>query len=97
MFIIDLTITETVDEQSAAEHLAAHRAWFSAHVESGDFILLGPRLDREKAGIIVARAASREDLEKILSQDVYYPDGATYEVAEFKAASGVPEVAGLLE
>jgi len=97
VFVIDLTITEEVDDAVAAEHLAAHRRWFASHVESGDFLLLGPRRDRSGAGIILARAESRAALEEILAGDVYHPEGATYEVAEFKATMGAPALAELLE
>ena len=79
MFVINLILTENTDEKTAAEHLAAHRAWFSSHVEKGDFVLVGPRRDRERAGIIISRVTSREALDEILSEDVYFPSGAAYE------------------
>ena len=97
MFVINLILTENTDEKTAAEHLAAHRAWFSSHVEKGDFVLVGPRRDRERAGIILSRVTSREALDEILSEDVYFPSGAAYEVMEFTAVQGIPAVAGLLE
>lgn len=37
------------------------------------------------AGLVIAYAESREELEEILSQDSYYPDLATYGVHEFQA------------
>ena len=40
---------------------------------------------------------SREALDEILSEDVYFPSGAAYEVMEFTAVQGIPAVAGLLE
>lgn len=64
-----------------------HRAWFAKNFQQGNFLLLGPYQDKEHAGVIIAQAESREALDKVLSEDVYYPlDLATYEVHEFKAA-----------
>ncbi|AGH37418.1 YCII-related protein [Bibersteinia trehalosi USDA-ARS-USMARC-188] len=48
--------------------------------------MLGPYLDQAHAGVIIAQAESREALDKILAEDIYFPNLADYEVREFKDA-----------
>ncbi|BCX80178.1 YciI family protein [Campylobacter sp. 19-13652] len=90
MYIISIKIkAELLDEQRAAELLAAHRQWFTSHFQAGDFLLLGPYLDEQNAGVIIAKAPSRAALDEIIAGDVYYPELAEYEVREFRAAMAV--------
>lgn len=85
MFVIDIQITEQHDEQTAAERLAQHRAWFKKYFDHGVFLLLGPYLDKAHAGMVLAQAESRAEIEKIVAEDVYFPNGATYEIRELQA------------
>lgn len=86
MYLINITVkADQVPAEKAEELLAGHRAWFGAQAQAGSFLLLGPYCDQAMAGVVIAQAASREDLDAILAQDVYYPDLATYEVREFQA------------
>lgn len=82
MFIIDIKLTET---NIAEEAISAHRAWFKKYFDAGKFMLVGPRVDLDHAGIIVAKADSRQEVDELIKQDVFYPNGATYDVMEFKA------------
>lgn len=50
------------------------------------FFVTRPYLDKERAGVIIAQTESREQLESILAEDVYYPNLADYQIREFKAA-----------
>ncbi|WP_109078060.1 hypothetical protein [Aggregatibacter kilianii] len=46
--------------------------------------MLGPYTDTDKhEGAIFAETESREELQKILQEDCYYPDLAEYEIREF--------------
>jgi YCII-like protein len=85
MYVIDIKITEQTNETEAAERLAQHRAWFKKYFEAGNFLVVGPYLDRKHAGMVLAQAESREALDKILAEDAYYPDGAEYAVSEYQA------------
>ncbi|MFC3932061.1 YciI family protein [Streptococcus dentapri] len=86
MYLIDVTIqSNRIPTDKAEELLQAHRSWFTGQAEKGNFLLVGPYLDKGMSGLIVAYVSDREELEEILSQDAYYPDLATYEVREFKA------------
>ena len=93
MYFIDIKISdETSNSAEAAQLLAGHRQWFAKYVEEGNFLLLGPYKDIAHAGLIIAQAKSREVLDAILREDVYYPDKARYEVHEFSANKIYPKI-----
>ncbi|MFC3902324.1 Uncharacterized conserved protein YciI, contains a putative active-site phosphohistidine [Acinetobacter marinus] len=87
MFFIDIVIKPEFTQGEAGESLlAGHRQWFTQYFERGDFLLLGPYHSKPYAGLIIAKAPNREALQKILEQDVYYPDKADYVVESFELA-----------
>lgn len=86
MYLINITIqSKLIPSEKSEELLKAHRNWFTEQAEKGKFLLVGPYLDKKMAGVVLAHAESREELERILSQDAYYPDLATYDVHELQA------------
>ncbi|MEQ9889802.1 YciI family protein [Pectobacterium aroidearum] len=87
MFLINISLKDShADEETAAERFEQHRHWFAKHFEKGNFLILGPYQDKHHAGVIIAQAESREALDNILAEDVYYPlDLANYDIHEFKA------------
>lgn len=86
MYLIDSKIhQEQVPENQAAQLLALHRQWFSKQATLGHFLLVGQYKDREMAGLVIAQVADKQELLKIIQQDAYYPDLATYEIQEFQA------------
>ena len=65
IYLINITLKPgAVPADRADELFAAHRAWFSKHFEAGNFLLLGPYLDREHAGLIIAQTANRAARER---------------------------------
>ncbi len=87
MYLIDISLkNENLSAEEQAQQLDAHRAWFAKYFQQGNFLLLGPYLDQERAGVIIAQAQNRAQLEQILAEDIYYPDLADYQIREFKAA-----------
>ena len=55
---------------------------------------MGPYTDKQMAGIMITRAETREAVEEILKDDVYYAGGmADYEVRSFKAPMISPALA----
>lgn len=97
MYLINITVNPGL---SAAEHetlFAQHTAWFKKHFDAGVFLMLGPYINSDKpAGVIFAHT-DRDTLQKILEEDVYYPDKAQYEIREFAPkliAANLPEFAG---
>lgn len=87
MFIINQTLKpEKIPAGKGEELFKSHVEWFTRHFEQGDFLLVGPYTDKEMAGIMITAAETREAVEDILRDDVYYADGiADYEVRAFKA------------
>ena len=87
MFIINQTLkADKIPAGKGEELFKQHIAWFTKHFEQRDFLLVGPYTDKEMAGIMIAGTDSREAVEEILKEDVYYADGiAEYEVRPFKA------------
>lgn len=87
MFIINQTLNaEKIPAGMGEELFQKHVAWFTKHFETGDFLLVGPYTDREIAGIMLCGVETREAVEAILREDVYYEGGmANYEVRSFKA------------
>lgn len=86
MYLIDITIkADLVPADKADELLAGHRAWFSAQARAGNFLLVGPYRDKAMAGLVIAQANSRAELDDLVAKDAYYPDMATYDIHEFQA------------
>lgn len=86
MYLIDITIkTDKVPEEQADPLLADHRAWFGRQAEQGHFLIVGPYRDQPMAGLVLAQADTRANLDAIIAEDAYYPDMASYQVREFQA------------
>lgn len=86
MYLIDITIkADQVPAEKAEELLAGHRAWFGEQAKAGNFLVVGPYRDKKMAGVVMAQANSRAELDAIIAKDAYYPDLATYHVQEFQA------------
>ena len=99
MFIINQTLkSEKIPAGQGDELFKKHVEWFTRHFEAGNFILVGPYTDQKMAGIMISPAESKEAVEKVLQEDVYYADGlADYEVRSFtagKIAENFAEFAG---
>ena len=98
-FIINQTLKpEKIPEGKGEKLFKGHVAWFTRHFEAGDFLLVGPYTDKKMAGIMISSAETREAVEDILKDDVYYADGmADYEVRSFtvgKIAKNFGDFAG---
>ncbi len=91
MYIISIVLDQDkIPTELAESMLNEHRAWFAKYFQAGKFLILGPYLDQEFAGVIIAQTQSRAELDEILAEDVYFKDGqAAYEVREFKDAMSV--------
>lgn len=67
------------------EKMNAHRQWFKLFYDQQKFLIVGPSKSIPMSGIIIAQAKDRDELDKIIAQDVFYPQEASYEVNEFQA------------
>ena len=99
MYLINIALKpNNDDEQTAAKRFALHREWFAKYFDNGTFLLLGPYLDRDHSGVIIAQAKNKAELEKVIAEDVYYPLGtASYEISEFKPVMIANNIANYLE
>jgi uncharacterized protein YciI len=82
MFALVSRYTRPIEEVDAL--LERHREWIRERYESGHFLVSGRQADGS-GGVIVARAASRGELDALLAEDPYRVAGvAEYAVHEFR-------------
>lgn len=82
MFLLKITVKPTAVSD---EKMTQHRQWFKQYFDTGKFKIVGPFVDLENAGVIIAQASSKEEMEEIISHDAFYPASADYDLHEFKA------------
>ena len=83
MYIIDIAVNEDITPEQHEELFPKHAAWFAKYHQTGNFLIVGPCTDRERAGVIIAQTENRAELDRILSEDSYYPNLAKYAIHEF--------------
>lgn len=89
MYLINITVNEDISPEQHEALFMRHVSWFKQYFDAGKFVLIGPYLDRDRAGVIIAQIENREELEAILREDAYYPNLAEYEIREF-----IPKMVG---
>ena len=95
MFIIVLSYKKPLAEVN--RFVGEHREFLQSHYASGQFLLSGPRQPRT-GGIIVAKADSREDVERIIQDDPFHREQiAEYEIIEFIPSMTAPLLSPLAE
>lgn len=95
MFVV--TITYTAPLEQIDELVPAHRAWLDQGYVSGLLLASGPQVPRT-GGVLLARAASREELDAALAEDPFGKAGvATYQVVQFTPVKTAPELAQVQE
>lgn len=94
MFIVFVHYIRSLEELEA--HLADHRRFLDEQYAAGHFLASGPRVPRT-GGIVLARTATREELELVLAADPFRTAGvAEYEILEFTPTKYRPELGALL-
>ncbi len=83
MHIIDNVAKLVLTAEQHEELFPKHAAWFAKYHQAGNFLIIGPFTERERAGVIIAQTQDRAELEHILAEDSYYPNLATYVISEF--------------
>jgi len=82
LFVIDLHYVVPLDEVESA--IDAHVDFLEKNYSSGRFIASGPKVPRT-GGVIIATAATRDELEASLEADPFKKQGlAKYTVSEFR-------------
>jgi uncharacterized protein YciI len=94
LFLAMLKYLRPLSEVDA--HLVAHRAFLDQYYQSKQFLCSGPMNPRE-GGVILAKAESKDELEKILRDDPFQKNGiAEYKILEFTPVKMSPEFAKCL-
>ena len=91
MFVIELLYKAPLPEIDA--HMTAHMKFLKKYYASGHFLVSGRKIPRD-GGIIVAVAASREQIEAIAREDPFCARGlADFRVIEFRASQKADDIA----
>lgn len=94
MFVLLLSYQAPLEEVD--RHLAAHRAFLEHHYAAGRFLVSGRQVPRS-GGVILADVPSREDAERIASEDPFSRHGvASYTITEFTPTMWDPRFAACL-
>jgi uncharacterized protein YciI len=72
LFIVTLTYRRPPNELE--RQLDDHRAWLATNTRRGSFIIAGP-LASKTGGLIIAHAATREELDAIVATDPFVNEG----------------------
>jgi len=69
MFIIDIHYTAPLEEVD--KHIEGHVAYLKKYIDNNTFLVTGRKTPRT-GGILIANAVSREEVEKIITEDTFY-------------------------
>ena len=94
MFVVLLTYTKPLEAVDAL--VPAHREFLRRMYQAGTFLLSGRKEPRD-GGVILANAASIQDLESLLAQDPFHVHGvASYQVIQFVPTMAAPALQSLV-
>jgi uncharacterized protein YciI len=94
VFLVLLTYTAPLERVD--QHLSAHREFLLRNYATGIFLLSGRKEPRE-GGVILAKAASRQELEVVLTQDPFHIHGvASYQIVQFTPTMSAPMFSSLI-
>jgi uncharacterized protein YciI len=95
MFIIDLNYIVPLDELDA--HMAEHVKYLHKYYGKNIFVASGRKVPRT-GGIILAIANSKEEIEKIITEDPFYKhEVAEFTITHFLTSQCHPELKNLLD
>ncbi|QZN94840.1 YciI family protein [Symbiopectobacterium purcellii] len=80
MFLITITVNENITAEQHASLFPRHAQWFKKYFDAGNFLMIGPYTDCERAGVIIASAKDRDELMALLAEDAYFSDLAKYDI-----------------
>ena len=84
MFFIELSYKVDLSEIDA--HMAAHLRYLKKYYANGTFVVSGRKIPRD-GGVIMAVGDSREEIERIVSEDPFHSHGlATFRIIEFRVS-----------
>jgi uncharacterized protein YciI len=94
MFLIDINYIVPLEEIDS--HIDAHVVYLKKYSEKNVFIIAGRKVPRD-GGILIANAGSKEEVEKIITEDPFYQHKlAEMTITEFLHARHNPALDELL-
>jgi uncharacterized protein YciI len=94
MFIIDIHYTAPIEEVD--KHIDGHVAYLQKYIGNNTFIVTGRKIPRT-GGILIANAGSKEEVEKIITEDPFYQHKvAEMTITEFTHSRHNPALDALL-
>jgi len=95
MFVIELIYKADLEDIDAS--MRAHMAFLKQQYTAGKFLVSGRKIPRD-GGIILAVAASRDEIEQIVKDDPFVKRGlAEYRVIEFRASQRAEDMPKRIE
>jgi len=95
MYIIDLKYIVPLEELD--RHMAEHVKYLKKYYKKNVFVASGRKIPRT-GGIILALVDSREELDRIISEDPFYiHELAEFDITHFLTSQYHPDLAGLLK
>ena len=95
MFVIELMYKTDLEEIDA--HMTAHVRFLKKYYAAGNFLVSGRKIPRD-GGIILAVAASRQDIEGIIREDPFVKNGlADFRIIEFRASQRADDIPKRIE
>lgn len=95
MFIVELIYKAELAEIDA--RMRAHMTFLRKHYAAGTFLVSGRKIPRD-GGIILALAASRDELERIMREDPFVKHGlADVRIIEFRASQRAEDIPKRIE
>ncbi|MGH1519213.1 YciI family protein [Chryseobacterium sp. JK1] len=83
MFIISLTYKTSIE--NVESFIPQHNVFLTKYYELGHFIASG-RKEPRTGGVIIGNAASKDEIEKIISEDPFY----IHQIADYEITAFVP-------
>lgn len=83
MFIISLTYKVAIE--NIEHHIPEHNSFLQKYYDSGFFITSG-RKEPRTGGIIICRASSKNEIEKIIKEDPFH----IYQIADYDIIEFIP-------
>ena len=90
MFVIELVYKTELTKIDA--HMAAHVKFLKKYYASGHFVVSGRKIPRD-GGIILAVGKSRDEIDRIVSEDPFHiHDLAEFRIIEFRASQRADDI-----
>ena len=95
MFVIELIYKADLEDIDAS--MRAHMAFLKQQYTAGKFLVSGRKIPRD-GGIVLAVAASRDEIEQIVKDDPFVKRGlAEYRIIEFRASQRAEDMPKRIE